>query len=343
MFLTKPSKKELSPLDYALTAIGDPWSFLVHQEAFFGVRRFSDFQRNLNIARNTLTDRLNMLVEFGLLDKRKSEERSDIYEYRLSRRGLDTYPYALSLMKWGDEWLAGNEGPPVVLRHELCGRTLRPLPVCQACRREIKAEDVLINPSSVADVVRNEPATQVRYSSRPELYTAGRPSSVSRTLSVIGDRWGFFVLWLALAGITKFDHFHRILGIARTTLAARLARMTDQGLMERVQYQDRPPRYEYRLTQKGQALCPVLLTLHDWGSRDVRGSFHADSVLHKSCGKPLKVIVVCESCKKEARPKEVKVVAEASARKRGSTARSSQAPLRKAKQASPVKSRPKAR
>lgn len=122
MFLTKPSKKELSPLDYALTAIGDPWSFLVHQEAFFGVRRFSDFQRNLNIARNTLTDRLNMLVEFGLLDKRKSEERSDIYEYRLSRRRNDTYPYALSLMKWGDEWLAGNEGPPVVLRHELCSR-----------------------------------------------------------------------------------------------------------------------------------------------------------------------------------------------------------------------------
>src|SRR5258705_8009645 len=92
-----------SPLDYALRVIGDPWSFLVHQEAFFGVRRFGDFQRNLNIARNTLTDRLAMLVEFDLLERRKSRERPDLYEYRLSPRGLETYPYALSLMKWGDE------------------------------------------------------------------------------------------------------------------------------------------------------------------------------------------------------------------------------------------------
>lgn len=303
-------KRQVSPLDYALTAIGDPWSFLVHQEAFFGVRRFGDFQRNLNIARNTLTDRLAMLVEFDLLERRKSPERPDIYEYRLSSRGLDTYPYALSLMKWGDDWLVDPDGPPVVLRHETCGKILRPLAVCAACRREVKPEDILINPSSVADSVRDDSA-QVRYSSRPELYTAGRPSSVSRTLAAIGDRWGFFVLWLAFAGITKFDHFHRILGIARTTLAARLERMTAQGLLERVQYQIRPPRHDYHLTKKGRALCPVLLTLHDWASRSLRRQSREVPVLHKSCGKPLEVIVVCESCKQVALPKQVEVVKQA--------------------------------
>ena len=54
-----PKATENSPLDFALRAIGDPWSFLILQEAFFGVRRFGDFQRNLNIAKNTLTDRLS--------------------------------------------------------------------------------------------------------------------------------------------------------------------------------------------------------------------------------------------------------------------------------------------
>jgi DNA-binding HxlR family transcriptional regulator len=67
----------------------------------------------LNIAKNTLTDRLSLLVEYGLLEKRRLPDRPDIHEYRLTARGLDTFPYALSLMKWGDDWLAGKRGPPV--------------------------------------------------------------------------------------------------------------------------------------------------------------------------------------------------------------------------------------
>jgi DNA-binding HxlR family transcriptional regulator len=301
-------KSEASPLDHALKAVGDPWSYLILQESFFGVRRFDDYQRILNIARNTLTDRLTLLIKYGLLRKSAYQARPRRYEYRLTARGLDTYPYALSLMKWGDEWLANEDGPPVRLRHKTCNKPFRPLAICEACNREVRSEDVSINPGT-AKVQVVEQGGQVRYSSRPELYTGGRPTSVSRTLAAIGDRWGFFVLWLALAGVTKFDHFHRILGIARTTLTARLDRLMQQGFFERVQYQERPSRYEYLLSAKGKALCPILLTLFDWGKRGMRSQTTDASVLHKSCGKPLRVLVVCEHCKEVADPHEVEVMA----------------------------------
>jgi DNA-binding HxlR family transcriptional regulator len=297
--------KETSPLDYALRAVGDPWSFLILQEAFFGVRRFGDFQRNLSIAKNTLTDRLSLLVELGLLEKKRLPDRSDIHEYRLTARGLDTYPYALSLMRWGDDWLAGKNRPPVILSHKTCDSVLRPQAICSACKREVKAADVQIDLGGIAEIVREDPA-KVRVSSRPELYTAGRPTSVGRTLSVIGDRWGFFVLWLALAGVTKFEHFHSILGIARTTLTARLNHLVEHGLLGRMEYQLRPPRHDYHLTESGRAICSVLLALHDWGLRGLSRQ-EETSVLHRSCGKPLRLEMVCLSCGKPPLPKEVEV------------------------------------
>lgn len=297
---------DTSPLDYALQAIGDPWSFLIQQEAFFGVRRFGDFQRNLNIAKNTLTDRLSLLVELGLLERARLPDRQDIYEYRLTARGLDTYPYALSLMKWGDEWLASKEGPPVILSHKSCKHILHPQAVCANCNREVTASDIQIDLAGIAETVREE-AGQVRVSSRPDLYTAGRPTSVSQTLSVIGDRWSFFILWLALGGVTRFEHFHNILGIARTTLTARLNHLVHHKLLERSAYQSKPLRHDYHLTEGGKGLCPVLLSLYDWGLRNFSKKGEKPSVLHKSCGKPLRLQVICQACGKPPLPQEVEV------------------------------------
>lgn len=177
---------------------------------------------------------------------------------------------------------------------------------------EVRAEDVSINPLSAKDPAPEDGA-QVRYSSRPELYTGGRPTSVGGTLAAIGDRWGFCSL-ARFAGITKFDHFHRILGIARTTLTARLDRLVQQGLLDRIQYQDRPPRHDYHLTSKGKALCPVLLTLFDWGKRGLGTEMTDASVLHKSCGQPLRVLVVCENCKEVPNPHDVEVITRNEAR-----------------------------
>src|SRR3954463_2348161 len=93
--------------------------------------------------------------------------------------------------------------------------------------------------------------------------------SVARALEVLGDRWTLLVIRDAFLGVRRFDDFQRRLGIARNVLADRLARLTDEGMLERVAYQERPVRHEYRLTEKGIDLWPVVVSLLQWGDKHV--------------------------------------------------------------------------
>ncbi|WP_251977684.1 winged helix-turn-helix transcriptional regulator [Salinicola avicenniae] len=88
---------------------------------------------------------------------------------------------------------------------------------------------------------------------------------ISRALACVGDSWTLLILREALQGATRFDQFQRDLGIASSMLTRRLERMTANGLLQRQRYQARPPRFEYRLTEKGRDLGPVLITLYQWG------------------------------------------------------------------------------
>lgn len=259
------------------------------------MNRFDEIQRNLGISRKTLTNRLSRLVDLGLLQKKPYLVTPPRYEYRLTHRSLDSYPYAMCLLHWGDHWLADPGKPPVTLRHKPCGKIVVPLAICKSCNREIRPEDVNISRDTthVSQEYWNVP---LRCSPRQELYTAGRASSVSRAAAKIGDRWGFFVLWLALAGVRRFEDFRQHLGIARTMLTSRLDRLLSDGLIERDLYCQRPPRYQYRLTNKGRALCPALLAFYDWSVRWQGASASHSKVRHKTCGYRLRTDVVCSHC-----------------------------------------------
>ncbi|MGE0828235.1 MAG: winged helix-turn-helix transcriptional regulator [Hyphomonadaceae bacterium] len=303
----KGSKSAASPLAQALDIIGDPWSLLIHQEAFFGVRRFDDFQRNLAIPKNTLADRLKRLVRQDMLKRVAYQQNPPRFDYRLTARGLDSYPYALSLMRWGDDWLSRGREPPVRLRHKICGTILRPLATCGACRDELTPDTVTI-PLESARAPAQPRGARMRTSSRPELYIAGRTTSVGRTLAAIGDRWGFFIIWLAFAGVSRFENFHSILGIARTILTARLERLVKQGVLRRRRYQARPPRSEYLLTEKGRDLYLVLLTFFGWANRSFEADKDDTCPAHTSCGAPLEVLLVCSACRAPLSPHEVLVL-----------------------------------
>ena len=137
----------------SLEILGDRWTILVMREAFMRVRRFEDFQRNLGIARNVLTDRLGTLVEEGILERRQYQERPPRYEYRLTEKGLDLYPVLVAIMKWGDRWKS-DQKPPVRLVHKLCDHDADPKFVCGHCGQELAAREVRAEPgpglSSVA-------------------------------------------------------------------------------------------------------------------------------------------------------------------------------------------------
>src|SRR6266498_1598794 len=91
--------------------------------------------------------------------------------------------------------------------------------------------------------------------------------SVARTLEIVGERWTLLVLREAFLGVRRFERMQHDLGIARNILADRLQKLVGQGILERRSYTERPPRFEYRLTQKGIDLYPAIIALMEWGDR----------------------------------------------------------------------------
>jgi DNA-binding HxlR family transcriptional regulator len=126
----------------ALEVLGDRWTLLVIRDAFLGVRRFDDFQRDLGVARNVLSDRLQRLVDEGLLERRRYQERPERYEYRLSQKGIDLWPTIITLMKWGDRYYAPAEGAPRVVRHRGCGGEVTDHLTCDRCGATLTAREV---------------------------------------------------------------------------------------------------------------------------------------------------------------------------------------------------------
>jgi DNA-binding HxlR family transcriptional regulator len=122
--------------------IGERWTLLVVRDAFLGVRRFDDFQRDLGVARNVLADRLQRLVDAGILERRRYQARPPRYEYRLTHRGRDLFPVLHTLMKWGDKHFAPH-GPPRVVVHRDCGGDITERLTCAKCGVAVTAPDVI--------------------------------------------------------------------------------------------------------------------------------------------------------------------------------------------------------
>ena len=112
------------------------------REAFYGVRRFEEFHRVLGLGRNILTLRLNTLVDEGLLAKVQYQERPSRHEYRLTDKGRDVYPILAAMAAWGERWLTGPEGTPLVLHHTSCDHDMHAVVVCSECDEPIDVRTV---------------------------------------------------------------------------------------------------------------------------------------------------------------------------------------------------------
>jgi len=120
--------------------------------------------------------------------------------------------------------------------------------------------------------------------------------SIARSLAVAGEPWSPLVLRDVWVGINRFDDIQRDLGIARNVLRDRLSRLVDEGLLERRPYQERPPRSEYRLTQKGRDLWPVLHALLRYGDRWYAPDGPPRRIVHGECGGEADDRRMCTRC-----------------------------------------------
>lgn len=132
--------------------------------------------------------------------------------------------------------------------------------------------------------------------------------SVARSVAVIGDRWTLMVLRDCFLGVRRFEAFEKRLGISRSIVADRLKRLVAEGVLRREAYQQRPVRYEYRLTDKGLALHPVIMAIVHWG--DVHYAGDAGPPLihrHKPCGRDFAPVLTCSACGEPLVARDVEV------------------------------------
>jgi DNA-binding HxlR family transcriptional regulator len=129
--------------------------------------------------------------------------------------------------------------------------------------------------------------------------------SIARALEVVGERWTPLILRDAFRGTTRFEDFQASLGIARNVLSARLARLCEEGVLERRRYQERPPRDEYLVTARGRDLEPVILGLLRWGDLHAAPEGPPVVLTHTACGHDLDPVLVCGHCRQEPAPGSV--------------------------------------
>jgi DNA-binding HxlR family transcriptional regulator len=135
--------------------------------------------------------------------------------------------------------------------------------------------------------------------------------SVARSLEVVGEWWTLLILRDSFLGVTRFDDFARRLGIARNVLTSRLDKLVDEGVLVKVPYEDEPrARYDYKLTDKGRALWPVIMTLRQWGDEWILGKGQEPVLVeHRECGHVTTAHLACDHCGASLEPRAMKTVA----------------------------------
>lgn len=278
----------------ALNLLGDRWTLMICSQAFVGVTRFEDFQSRIGIARSLLTERLRRLENGGVLARHRYLERPPRDEYRLTDRGEDLFNTALMILRWEGLW----HHDPKLRAHNLthsCGHRLVPQCRCSHCDTEVLARDVnaLLGPGAGFDLA---PKARAQRRSTVEVRN-NTEAMLERTIEVLGDRWVAHTIAAAFNGCHRFGEFQQEMGIATNILSERLARLVTLGVFEQRPYQTQPVRMEYRLTQKGLDLFPLVVTLVEWGQKWLSGPEGPPEILMHNCGQPLHARIVCAHCK----------------------------------------------
>lgn len=134
--------------------------------------------------------------------------------------------------------------------------------------------------------------------------------SVARSLEVIGERWTLLILRDVLLGRERFDELVASTGVTRTVLARRLEHLVEHGVLERRRYQERPERFSYHATAKGEELAPLIALLTAWGDRHYPTPGGPPRLIrHRQCGGTIIARYICADCDRELAPGDIETVA----------------------------------
>ncbi len=285
----------------ALEVVGDAPTLLIAQSYWLGARRFDDFCQQTGLLKTVVSDRLKRLIENDCFVKVAYSERPKRYEYKATTQFLDFFPTALAMAWWERHWGDKTGKINVRLRHATCGEVTTPRPVCKSCGEDIDARDVRWKPGPGVGLM---PASYSRRR-RQTVQSAQETALLDEIVYIIGDRWATLILRSIFTGMNQFQEIVEDTAISTNILTDRLLELEDKGIIEGFEDPDDMRCTNYKLTNKGRSLYPILLTLLEWGDK-WRPAPEGPPLLltHKLCGKRLKVIMACSVCDEKVGPRE---------------------------------------
>lgn len=281
---------------WAIGITADEWTLLILRHALSdGVTRFQQWQELLPIASAVLTSRLRRICEVGILELVAYADKPLRHEYRLTPRGASLWPMMVAICGWEGTWAHGQAEPVPILVHRACGRRFDPVLACRTCGAIVEPRHVTGEFGPSGSWPRSAPNTTMRRRSSGS--SALGPGFFPHTRVLVGNRWSAAMMGAAYLGAHRFSEFQRRLGAPATVIADRLRRFQDIGVLRAVGGEVRPDRSEYRLTDKGRAFFPVVMSAIEWGQRWFRApEGPAVTFRHRDSEHPFSVMLRCSEC-----------------------------------------------
>lgn len=282
--MTKPGPQP-NAVATMLGLLGDEWTLLIVQQSLLGAQRFTDFAAGLPISNAVLTARLRSMTADGLLGP-------DGRRYLPTARSRSLWPVLVSIWAWERAWVPEHALP--MLRHEVCGDECTPILTCSGCSLATTEKNLVAQWGPSGSWARSIPAASTRRRSRSD--GAGL---FPQTMTILGNRWSFAVMVAAFVGTSRFTDFAGQLGAPPGSLADRLQILVATAVLD---IHDG----RYRLTEKGRAVLPILVTALEWAQRWFTGpEGPAVELTHDACGGAFHPVLACDRCGEALRGSEL--------------------------------------
>lgn len=259
-----------------LALVGDEWTLLIAQQSLLGASRFGEFAVRLPISNAVLAARLRSMTADGLLDR-------DGRRYLPTPRCRSLWPVLVSIWAWERAWVPEHELP--AMRHTVCGSEFTPVLTCSGCAAATTERTLVAQWGPSGSWARSMPVTATRRRSQGD-----RAGLFPQTMTILGNRWSFAVMVAAFVGTSRFTDFAAQLGAPPGSLTDRLQILAANGVFD-------VHDGRYRLTEKGRAVLPILVTALDWAQRWF-GSPEGPAVEvgHTACGGTFHAVLACDQC-----------------------------------------------
>ena len=290
----------------ALEVFGDVPSLLILEAIWLGDMRFERIRTRTCLSKPLVSQRLKSLVENGIVKRSQYSEHPPRFEFTLEAKGRALFPVTLMLLRWEKMWSSRHASVPIDLVHEECGHMTIPVPQCDHCKQEVRAQDIEWREGPGLGWM--EPNYKRRRQQRNRTAIAESITLFTDAAEVLGDRWSSLVMRSAFTGLNKFDEMLADSAMASNILSDRLSWLVERDFLEAKIYQSKPDRFAYYPTAKAMDYLPILLMLQQWGDRFYGAEQGPPVILrHKTCGHELNLIAACGECGEELRARNVAI------------------------------------